>query len=200
MFASEELKTTLEIIKVLYPTLLLIIGWFVILNSAKHIATRSEAKIILNDITSSIKEKLEEASNHWVDYRTNGKKPLERAFYLQKSLIFIGYLRQQKELLNNYDIEAFDEEHIVKLKLYLTETPDSEVNEDAIKRQCFTAEKITNLTRQSYSIIKFANNEYTKKFKPTNEPLLKSSAVLVKRWFKFLFLAIVLFLFTAVLF
>ena len=112
--------------------LITILTWFVVYNGATHLATRNESKELLGDLHNELKDKLDEAVEHWIKIiKSNGEDKIERSLFLQHSLIHISHLRHIKELFTIYNLSPMGDKDIDELKRLLTESPDKDIRADA---------------------------------------------------------------------
>jgi|GEM_PF-3346504 len=171
--------------------LITILTWFVVYNGATHLATRNESKELLGDLHNELKDKLDEAVEHWIKIiKSNGEDKIERSLFLQHSLIHISHLRHIKELFTIYNLSPMGDKDIDELKRLLTESPDKDIRADATALSAFYNEKISQLSRKSYTLIKNSKESYNLRFKPNNISIHEQ----LKLGFKYVLMALTLVL------
>ena len=79
---------------------------------------------------------------------------------------------------------------IDELKRLLTESPDKDIRADATALSAFYNEKISQLSRKSYTLIKNSKESYNLRFKPNNISIHEQ----LKLGFKYVLMALTLVL------
>ncbi|MCZ8528616.1 hypothetical protein [Alteromonas sp. PRIM-21] len=166
-----------------------ILTWFVVYNGATHLATRNESKELLADLHKLLKDKLDDSVEHWIRIiKSDGEGRIERSLFLQHSLIHISHLRHIKELFTVYELSPITENDIDELKRLLTESPDKATRADTIALAAFYNDKIAQLSRKSYTLIRDSKEAYNMRFKPNNISIHSQ----LKRGFRYVFWVIIL--------
>lgn len=158
-----------------------IMGWYVLFNSAKHISTRSEARTIVNDLILIIKEQNKTTIDYWSEYNTIEKQ--KNSLYQKNAVFFISMIRQYENTLKKYNLVTFEVDGIELLKRALTESPDHETRNDDEILSSFRYRKVVEVTGLSQKVIKKIHNEYSEKYIPVTTPVL--SKIETVFWFSF---------------
>jgi hypothetical protein len=150
---------------------IIVIGWFVLLNSTKYITSRNEAKSFVNDLTTLLETAFKESIEFWSVF---SKKSTEEknAFYRKNNLTIIQ-IRDYKDLLKKYDIDILDRNTLKKIKDNLTLSPEIDISSDAEKTQSFILKKTSLAHREGSRYILSIHHAFLKKYLPTKKPLIE---------------------------
>lgn len=152
-------------------TLLVIcFGWFIILNGAKYIASRSECKSVLESKNKLLQELLQESYSFWLTYEP--ELVAENQSFMQRSSFKVGLIREYLNVLNLYQIKVNVVEICKTLKDVTTSSPEREIRTDRdslIEYRCDKARASKELLGK---LVLDDFNTFAGVHKPVNSPLI----------------------------
>jgi hypothetical protein len=157
----------------LLSLIMLILGWFVLLNSTKYITSRNEAKSFVNDLTCLLEKAFKESIDFWSDF-TNKTNEERNAFY-KKNELTIHQIKDYRNLLINYDIYILSAKNIKMIKDNLTLSPESKIIQDIKEdpdKHPFIKSKISMAHREGNKYILSVHKTFIEKYIPTKKPLI----------------------------
>ncbi|WP_440875016.1 hypothetical protein [Thalassotalea sp. PLHSN55] len=156
----------------LISLIMLILGWFVLLNSTKYITSRNEAKSYINDLTSLLENAFKESIEFWSVF--SAKTVEERNTFYKTNDLKIRQIRDYKKLLENYDIIILNSHKLKKIKDNLTLSPETHIIEDPIKLKSYILKKTSMAHREGSKYIHSIHQAFLDKYPPTRKPLIEN--------------------------
>jgi|GEM_PF-2788656 hypothetical protein len=150
----------------------IIVGWIIVLNGAKHISTRSEIKSIIDSIRDLVTENRNQFIRHWMEYKV--ENDIENRVYFKQSLYYLDTMKTYASILETYKIDTVSTLWIRQMNKFLTDTPTRDVRSDPVMFRSFVEHKIKGGNEHINQLIKCLYTEHQNKFKPTVVPALTS--------------------------
>lgn len=158
------------------PVILVILGWFILFNSAKHIASRAEAKVLINEVSNLIDETFHENIKVWVKVREDGE--FKVSLSLEQNLLKLKKLRIYLNSLNKYGVDALSSKDISRIKKLLTLSPDMETRKDNVSLEKFIVSKIKDTHRIHSEVIDKVHTSFNNCYPPVTTPILHKIKVI----------------------
>jgi len=156
------------LLKDISPLIFVILGWFVLFNGAKYIASRSEAKSLINELNDFIDEILTENITFWL--KVTKSEDICHVF-LQQNLLKVKKLRVYEVALRKYNLEVLDYSDLKRIKELLTLTPDSEIRADTSKLKQFVTKKKIETQRLHSKLIDQIYGAFSSNYPPVTTPI-----------------------------
>ncbi|KKL85354.1 hypothetical protein LCGC14_1955580 [marine sediment metagenome] len=171
--------------------LLVMLGWYVVYNGSKYIATRSEGRAIFLTFLEKLSSIVDERIKFITNTANFGSSSLVN-YTAKQNVIAVERLLNYQSVLLRYGISNFfKEDDFLNLKFLLTYAPAKEdYNDNFVK---FNSSIIENLHKVSAAIETQAHESYLDTHKPTVTPFIKKLSPSI---LGFIFAIVILFTFS----
>lgn len=120
----------------------IVIGWFVILDTSRHITSRNEAKSAIEELIKNIEECLTESLKDWQVYCGNIKSGKTNEVLLNIQMMKFTRIKNLNLLINNYGLSELERSEVVKIKKVLTTTPEWKSYKNDAEYESFLRKKL----------------------------------------------------------
>ena len=152
----------------------IIIGWYIILDSSRHITSRNEAKSAIEDILKKIEDCLTESLKDWQAHCKEVHEKQENTVILNIQMMKFTRIKNLNSQLARYAITELKTSQIIDIKKVLTTSPPWKEFDNVTDKQNFLLKKLELSKSVQSKITKLLYDEFYNKYPPVIKPFIST--------------------------
>lgn|GEM_PF-3161722 len=151
---------------------LVLIGWAIVFNGTKYIASRNESRSILSELSRYIEVRFNESIEFWSIYDKDKIDKIKEKTYFKKNALAISRIKSCNLLLERYGLQVIDKKDFIAIKKVLTLSPDNELLKSYELFEAFRENKILSSNRLCNEVLTSINLAFIDLHPPVKKPIL----------------------------